>query len=317
MHKTLSQLASLQLATPTTFKGLSIQPLLDLHANPVDWLALDEALADGSALVTEVSEGGSVPELFFDNRGKHPVLLMDGEELVGAKQNRILNASILVGATTRTRIPVSCVEQGRWSWRSRHFNTSDRVLYSSARRGKMAQVSESLAYDGKFAANQGQIWADISLKSARMGVRSPTGAAAALYEQRASDLAAMVGAFKPVDAQLGAAFFIDGRFAGLDLVGCPRLFARLLPKLVRSYALDLLDRWDAVGSMPVDALDQAPAPTLDAERLSYLATLPGVARPSIGLGMDVRLSDPTLIGAALVVDDRIAQLSVFPAGRAA
>jgi hypothetical protein len=317
MHKTLSLLASLQLATPTTFKGLSIQPLLDHHANAVDWLALDEALADGSALVTEISEGGSVPELFFDNRGKHPVLLMDGEELVGAKQNRILNASILVGAATRTRIPVSCVEQGRWSWRSRHFGTSDRVLYSSARQGKMAQVAESLAYDGKFAANQGEIWADISRKSERMGVHSPTGAAAALYEQRASDLTALVGAFKPVDAQVGAAFFLDGRFSGLDLVGCPRLFARLLPKLVRSYALDLLDQRLSRRHTADDNAANDPAPGLTPDFLAHLGSTPGTARPSVGLGQDIRFANPTVIGAALLVDERLAQLSVFPAGAAA
>ena len=45
------------------------------------------------------------------------VLLYDGEELVGAKQNRILNVTVLVGAGATLPIPVSCVEQGRWSSR--------------------------------------------------------------------------------------------------------------------------------------------------------------------------------------------------------
>jgi hypothetical protein len=30
------------------------------------------------------------------NKGNRPVLMLDGEELIGAKQNRIVNLSILV-----------------------------------------------------------------------------------------------------------------------------------------------------------------------------------------------------------------------------
>ncbi len=55
-----------------------------------EYLTLDEALAAKTATVTEVSESGSVPELYFQNEGDLPVLLLDGEELVGAKQNRVL-----------------------------------------------------------------------------------------------------------------------------------------------------------------------------------------------------------------------------------
>lgn len=60
-------------------------------------------------------------QLAFRNRGLDPAFLLDGEELVGAKQNRILNLSILVPGQTSLEIPVSCVEQSRWSrlYRSR------------------------------------------------------------------------------------------------------------------------------------------------------------------------------------------------------
>jgi hypothetical protein len=43
----------------------------------------------------EVNETGSVPELKVINRSPEMVLLLDGEELVGAKQNRIVNITIL------------------------------------------------------------------------------------------------------------------------------------------------------------------------------------------------------------------------------
>ena len=50
--------------------------------------------------VTEVSEAGSVPELMVENKLDVRVFLMDGQELVGAKQNRILNTDVVVPAAS-------------------------------------------------------------------------------------------------------------------------------------------------------------------------------------------------------------------------
>ena len=38
--------------------------------------------------ITEISEGGSVPDLRVAKVGDLPLLLLDGQQLVGAKQNR-------------------------------------------------------------------------------------------------------------------------------------------------------------------------------------------------------------------------------------
>ena len=124
----LSDLASrLSLGPIHRFGRLAVVPLIDRMAKPSGWLTLDAALAGGEVEVTEVSESGSVPELCLLNRSSFPIFLLDGEELVGAKQNRILNLSILVPAASNFEVPVSCVEQGRWSWRSRGFQSAGRV----------------------------------------------------------------------------------------------------------------------------------------------------------------------------------------------
>jgi len=44
-----------------------------------------------------------VPELLVINQGERAVLLVDGEELVGAKQNRVLNTSVLVRGKSETK----------------------------------------------------------------------------------------------------------------------------------------------------------------------------------------------------------------------
>src|SRR5262245_32415074 len=118
MHSITEALANLRLGEPAAFRNLIVFPLFGCNDRAPEYLTLDEALEQGLARVTEVSEGGSVPELAFENDGARRVLLVDGEELVGARQNRVLNLSILVAPKSKVVIPVSCVEQGRWRYAS-------------------------------------------------------------------------------------------------------------------------------------------------------------------------------------------------------
>ena len=115
------------------FENLQITPLLAPAAGTADYLTLSETQELGLAVVTEVSESGSVPTLLLENTAEQAVFLLDGEELVGAKQNRILNLTLLVPAKTSLEIPVSCVEQGRWSHRSREFASAERTFFSKGR----------------------------------------------------------------------------------------------------------------------------------------------------------------------------------------
>ncbi len=93
------------------FKNLTITPLIRKSPFAVDYLTLDEALKTEGLTITETSESGNVPELLLENNGDTSVLLLDSEELVGAKQNRILNLTILVAAHSKLNIPVSCANR--------------------------------------------------------------------------------------------------------------------------------------------------------------------------------------------------------------
>ena len=106
-------LDTLKVGRKQTYKNLTIFPLLSTYRIAVDYLTLDEALGASLLEVTEVDTEGSVPELRVENKYAGMVLIMDGEELVGAKQNRIVNTTILIPPKSTTVIPVSCVEQGR------------------------------------------------------------------------------------------------------------------------------------------------------------------------------------------------------------
>ena len=139
----LSALSSrISLGSAQVFRNLAVVPLLDPSSPAAGWLTLDAALELGVTEITEASEAGSVPQLQLLNLGDAAEFLLDGEELVGAKQNRILNLSILVPGKTSLEIPVSCVEQGRWSWRSGGFSGADRVIYSKLRRSNAEAVTQ-------------------------------------------------------------------------------------------------------------------------------------------------------------------------------
>src|SRR6266446_5851626 len=89
-------LATILTGEPVTHGAHAVIPLLAPNLDDPDWLTLEEA--GDRARVTEVSEAGSVPFLQVANGADRPLLLLDGEELIGAKQNRILNTTVLVAA---------------------------------------------------------------------------------------------------------------------------------------------------------------------------------------------------------------------------
>jgi len=116
-----------------SFKNLAVYPLLSTYSVPLDYLTLDEALTGNVLDIVEVDKDGSVSDLKVKNNSAQMILILDGEELVGAKQNRIVNTTILVAANTTLIIPVSCVEHGRWSYESTKFSSQERMMSSNLR----------------------------------------------------------------------------------------------------------------------------------------------------------------------------------------
>jgi len=129
----------LRLDDKQTHRNMAVFPLLCDNETACDYLLLDEALEAELVLVTEVNEGGAVPELKVENRSGKNLLILDGEELVGAKQNRIVNATILIAAHATLAVPVTCVEQGRWSYQSQRFMSKERVMPPRMRMRKIRQ----------------------------------------------------------------------------------------------------------------------------------------------------------------------------------
>jgi hypothetical protein len=298
---------NVRIGEPTLFRNLAVFPLFGSDAGAADYLTLDEALEQKCSEVTEVSEGGSVPELKFVNSGEQPVFLLDGEQLIGAKQNRVLNLSILVAGGRTIIIPVSCVEAGRWRHRTSRFSSDQSVYYAEGRARKMAQVSLSLSSTGQRRSDQSKVWEDISEKSSRFSVASDTSAMSDIFEKEEARLKDYEQSFQVQKGQSGAVFAINGKIVGLDLFDSAETLKKLFPKLLQSYGLDALDHdrgeksgeKAACGLKDVDGFLKS---ITDAEAEEFDA---------VGEGQDVRLSGKELTGAALIVDNRVIHMSAF------
>ncbi len=258
--------------------------------------------------IGELESGASVNDLMVENPTDSNVLLYEGEEVLGAQQNRTFDVSVLVGAGSKLRVPVSCVEVGRWDGR-RHreeFDVAPQAAYPELRRKKAMQTRERVAAGLEARADQSAVWDEVAAKSSRMGVDSPTGAMHDIYEGRRDRLAEMLDGIELHDGQLGALVAIAGEIQVMDWVSRAETFAVLHAPLVQGYALDALE---------FNATD-APAPpeTDTASGFTLLVTdcEPDQRGRGVGLGEGLSFADNGVCGTALGHEDELIQLTAFP-----
>ena len=315
MDQVRTAISNLGIGEPTFHGGLTVFPLTAEDRCSLDYLLLAEGLEKGLVSVTEVSEGGSVPDLAVENRADRPLLIVDGEELVGAKQNRVANLTLLVAAGKTTIIPVSCVEAGRWSYDRPDFEVSERMHYASGRAERYRSVQESMRTTGTRHSDQGRVWSSIDETADAMAAPSETGAMSAIFDRHEKTLDNYVRDVAPAPDQVGAIFAVGERHYGLDVFDRPGTLAAFLPKLVRSYAVDALDFSLAGAGDRVRERDPAagrPAPLSGArDFLERLREGSFDDHPAVGLGRDVGIRADGAIGGALVVDDVTVHLSGF------
>ena len=199
-----------ELGEPRSFRGLTLVPLYPAAEPRTDYVGLDEAAA-GGLTISEVDEAGAVESLLVANPLGTAVLLYEGEELVGAKQNRVLERSILVGASSKLEIPAKCVEAGRWDYRTRRFAPAPRAAYPELR--KVSHLHGP--------ASQSHVWAELNAKSVRLEAHSPTRAAEEMYTQRSASLDEYLQALPRLDGQAGAIVGIAGELVCLDYSAAP------------------------------------------------------------------------------------------------
>ena len=296
-------LAKLEFGDLKIFNNMGVIPLFTAVNHGPEYLTMQEALEKRFLSITELSQSGSVPELKVLNRAKIPVLLLDGEELAGAKQNRVLNTSILLKENSETVIPVSCTEQGRWAYASREFALSGNMMHREARVRKAASVSRSLKDCLAYRSNQGEVWDEIACFSRDADVSSPTGAMRDVFESKKDDLKGYLDAFQYLPNQRGIFVMVNGMAVGFDVLSHTHAYELLHQKIVKSYAIDALLRKGKITQIPsVDKTKAFIEGASQCEEKRY---------ESVGYGWDHRFEGKAIVGSSLVYQEKVIHMAFF------
>ena len=294
-------MAGITIGEPSVYGGLAVFPLIGDAARKRDYVTLSEAFRKKGVQISEISEGGSVPELKLKNLLNTDLFVADGEALVGAKQNRVLNVSIYVKAGDEVVIPVSCVERGRWSYRQRDFLAGEHSEFISSRAAKMASVDASLRRTGTDRrSDQGAVWAEMRAKRTYFQAEAPTESMDDVYKTARPSLDQYLNHIRMQPNQVGLACAIDGKTVGMELFEHTSVLEQFFHKLVRAYAAEVVHEERVTTTNP------------DREELDHLLRQISKARASkyeaVGSGTELRFLVGSLNGSALDVDGNLLHL---------
>ena len=230
----------IQVGEAVRYERLSVFPLFTKPNGGVDYQLSDEAIGAGSVTVEEVDQAGSVPDLTVENQGDTRVLFLEGEELVGAKQNRVLNCSVLIAAKSKIKIPVSCVEQGRWGYKSRRFGSSGLHTFSSLRYVLKASVTRSSRAKRGHRSDQGEVWEEVARRQELLGTASPTGAMSDTYDSFKDRIAEFQQKLSYSPGASGMAVAVGEKVVAVDLFDKPSTCRKVWNRLLTGFVLDAL-----------------------------------------------------------------------------
>ncbi len=306
----VNMLSRLEIGRPRTVHNLTVVPILGNRASSLDYLLLDDAIVAEKAVIEEVSESGSIPELRLLNRSNRFVLVVDGMELVGGRTNRIVNASFLIPPESLTRIPVSSVEQKRWRDDRRAFRPSRHFSPHSIRRENAAFHMITLREKRGYVSEQGTVWAYVDDLSREMGVPTATGSMNEIIERRQPFIDAYKSCRTLAGSETGAAYFVNGIFQGIELFDRNATLCAMCPKFLSGIAVDTMAGWGERLFSP-----RAKSPE---EAMGHLRQVLEEARKStfekydpVGAGEDWRYDAKRSFGKALCYGADLIHFSAF------
>ena len=263
-----------------------------------------KAIAQKLVEVREASQSGSVNNLVVANDSEQYVFFMDGDILAGAKQNRVLNVSILLAPKTCTTVPVSCVERGRWRYTSKSFSATDSSAPPSLRAHKSSVLAKKMMTDD-YLADQAGVWAHVSMLKASSGAAAPTDDLDEVFAHKRAELEDALGRVQPAPQANGLAMFWGARLVSLDVFDRAEVLTEYLPKIVRGVLLDELvrTRTPEAPSQPdyqalLEVALQNDARTWD-------------CRPSVGVGTERRFEAADAVGFELDYESKPVHFSLL------
>lgn len=286
---------------PFFVRNIVLGPILAHHGDSIPFTLLENAVEKCDA---RILDRGRVDTVELSYRGNNPLLLIEGEEILGALQNRVISTSVYIKEHEPVYLPVVCVEEGRWSGGA-EFKESETVAYPTLRSILASSVYESLKYMGDFLADQDRVWNSVKRTLESFTVKSMTYSMHNAFESLQQDINSYMEDIEDAgDSMAGFIAIAGGRLMGIDLFGSPIIFKTAHKKVIRGYILEALSRRNE--------------PTPAIKRDSLIKFWESIIRkkyeeyPAVAEGVEFRFRKNSLVARALVVDDKLVHMSVFP-----
>lgn len=286
---------NINLLSIQTVDGLSVIQFLGEPRDTFDYVTALRAHAANHIRVTEVDEAGRVNTLRVENLSERFIFFMDGDLLRGARQDRVLNTSVLLAPRSVTLVPVSCVEAGRWHYVSKDFGIAACAVPSSLRGLKAFHLFQRALVDPTdFQTSQVEVWTVVAALQAKHAASTPTGSLHDVYAARRAAWEETIRALQPVSGANGLAICAGDRLVSLDLFNRAETLEDCFHRILRGVMLD----WFGHAAAP-RKLDPARLARQLTERLerALAAALP--PRPAVGVGTERRFDTPDAVGFAL------------------
>lgn len=262
--------------------------------NTFEYISGPSALAKNLVEVREVSITGSVNNLELVNLSDKYIFFLDGDILVGAKQNRVLNTSVFVAPQSKINLPVSCVEQGRWRSISEKFRPSDYISPDTLRGKKLKSVTQNLKRGRGHFADQGQVWDDVDFYAFKMSARSETHDFAEIMDKNRETLDSFINKFPLDRAANGLAIFTDNSPLSIDIFNRTDIYQEYFPKRLRSAATEVYNLKEKENK-----ITEAEAKFKTLNMFDQLETMNSSIHDGVGIGIEKRWDSDKIVAMEL------------------
>lgn len=219
-------LRHLSLAERQNYENMTVVPILSDTNTPFDVLDLKEGLKMGLVKIEEC-DNSNIEQVKLKNNSISPLILLDGEEIAGSLQNRIISQTMIIAPKSEIKIPVNCSEKGRNTYKS-EFHYSNYMANSNTRRKKVYNKNK---------LRQNVVWSSIDDLEKDKNTCSKTNALRDSYEKNKYDIDSYLKHFKMENNQIGVICIVENK-VGLEIFNNHSLYEKYNEMLLRSYIID-------------------------------------------------------------------------------
>lgn len=288
----ISILDEIEFSDAQFHKNMAIVPIKAPINYGIDVITLKKGFELGLVNVKEC-ESSTVNTIIVENKSVAPLLLIDGEEIVGGDQNRIVNATVLIAPQSEMKIPVNCTEHGRWGFKH-EFKHSNYMANSRTRSAK-AYARMNMADE------QNAVWNAIEELEVERKFSSPTQAMTESYENAKADLSEITSAFEIEKGQCGVVIIADGKVKGFEMFLNSDVYRQYHEKILKSYFIDT-DINDSTFTISIEEIRDFLENALSSER-----------KQSKNTGLEIRydFKNDDGVGTLYTYKDELVHLSYF------